>query len=312
MPEISVIVPVYKVEKYLNRCVDSILAQTFADFELVLVDDGSPDQCAVICNKYAVEDDRVKVIHKSNGGLSSARNAGVDIAAGRYIVFVDSDDWVHCEMLESMMQLAMKYQADIVEMGFCRVYENQTEVINEVEESIAVLDGIKAAESLYEDTFYGINSAWGKMIKYKLFRDIRFPEGRVCEDSAILYRLLLQTEICVSSSKIMYYYYQTEESITRGTFNSKRFLDGIQAFEEISEYAHKHRLKRLYDLNQITLVGCLLKSYSKLLTNGFDDEAKQMLSKLRRISFLRNTEMRIKMKVYYLVIRVFPGLANKI
>lgn len=102
MPTISVIVPVYNVEPYLRQCVDSILGQTFRDFELILVDDGSPDGCPAICDEYAKMDSRVKVIHKENGGLSSARNAGLDVAKGKYIAFVDSDDWIHPEMSETM------------------------------------------------------------------------------------------------------------------------------------------------------------------------------------------------------------------
>lgn len=114
-PEISVIVPVYKVEKDLNKCIDSILLQTFKDFELILVDDGSPDKCGEICDKYEYEDNRIKVIHKENGGVSSARNAGIDIARGKYINFVDSDDWIERESLEVLYKIANETCADIVQ-----------------------------------------------------------------------------------------------------------------------------------------------------------------------------------------------------
>lgn len=112
MPEISIIVPIYKTEKYLNRCVNSLINQTFKNFELILVDDGSPDACPVLCDKWGKRDTRIKVIHKKNGGLSSARNAGLNIAQGKYIGFVDSDDWIEPDMYELLYNAAEKYQTD--------------------------------------------------------------------------------------------------------------------------------------------------------------------------------------------------------
>lgn len=310
MPAISVIVPVYNVEKYLNRCVDSILAQTFADFELILVDDGSPDQSGAICDEYTEKDSRIKVVHKGNGGASSARNTGLDIARGQYIVFVDSDDWVQREMLYSMIRLMEVYNADIVEMGFYIVRETIDELNKNTEEEIVALNGLKAAESLYEDTFFGINLLWGKLYSSSLFHELRFPEGRVCEDISVVYKLFLKSKAIISSSKKVYYYYQSGESVMRGSFKAQRYNDGVTAFEEISDYAKSNELKRLYDLNQISLIGATLKAHTLLLSNGFKDEAKQMLRKFRLIEFSKNTEMSLKLKINYTIFQLFPIFAK--
>ena len=118
---ISIVVPVYKVEKYLNRCVDSILNQTYTDFECILVDDGSPDKCGQICDEYAELDKRIRVIHKENGGLSDARNVGIDAAKGEYILFVDSDDWIHPQLIELTLKIIIKEKADVVSYDYKKV-----------------------------------------------------------------------------------------------------------------------------------------------------------------------------------------------
>ena len=130
MPEISVIVPVYKVEKYIHRCVDSILGQTFSDIQVILVDDGSPDTCGDICEEYARRDSRVRVIHKENGGLSDARNAGIPQADGKYIIFIDSDDFIEMDMLEYLYSNIRNANADMATCGCFDVYSDRTEAQN--------------------------------------------------------------------------------------------------------------------------------------------------------------------------------------
>lgn len=128
MPQISIIVPVYKTEKYIHRCIESILNQTFKDFELILIDDGSPDQCPLICDEYALKDTRVQVIHKDNAGVAAARNSGLDIAKGEYITFVDSDDWIEQEMYQSMMETARKFDCDVVMCDCVKDYPDHSEI----------------------------------------------------------------------------------------------------------------------------------------------------------------------------------------
>lgn len=179
MPLISVIIPVYKVEKYLNRCVDSVLNQTFRDLEVILVDDGSPDRCPQICDAYAKKDNRVRVIHKENGGLSDARNSGIDIATGQFLAFVDSDDWLRNDIYEFAMNLQRKYQADIVEFGIRRVV-NELEVIDEdnnVPTNTYVCTGIQMLPRIYQDNLGGSIVACNKLYAKSVFRRLRFERG---------------------------------------------------------------------------------------------------------------------------------------
>lgn len=220
---ISVIVPVYKVEDYLSRCVDSILAQTYRNLEIILVDDGSPDNCGRICDDYAHRDPRIRVIHKVNGGLSSARNAGLDTARGEYIAFVDSDDWIEPEMYETMLALAIREDVPLVcagrydvesetgerKLGLCPV---KTEVIT----------GEETARRIF--TWEGMDSAaWDKLYRRKLFDSIRYPVGVVVEDVPVTYRLALKAGRVAMCDKPFVNYFHRPGSITTATVSEKTF-----------------------------------------------------------------------------------------
>ena len=211
MPEISVIVPVYKVEKYLDACVDSILNQTFTDFELILVDDGSPDNCGAICDKYAALDGRVRVIHQNNAGLSSARNAGVDAATGRYICFVDSDDLVAPDYCRELYGLLDGTEYDFSFCGVCR-FRDGSEPRPKMDNSpLTVTNTQYAAMQLEHKTEFGV---WNKLFRRELFNQIRFAPGKVHEDvifSADLLRILHRG--IVATEQQLYYYRQREGSI---------------------------------------------------------------------------------------------------
>lgn len=193
---ISIIIPVYKVEKYLRQCVDSVLAQTYTNLEVILVDDGSPDNCGAICDEYAANDSRVKVIHKKNGGLASARNAGLDAVTGEYIAFVDSDDWIDSDMYETLLRLLLECDADIAEGSF-RFYrpwktENKTlECPNTQKvftwEGAQILDRFYFGSDLFGDVSVIVCT---KLYKAQLLRDLRFREGFVYEDSEFMPRVL--------------------------------------------------------------------------------------------------------------------------
>ena len=224
--KLSIIVPVYKVEPYLRRCVDSILAQTFRDFEVILVDDGSPDNCGAICDEYAAKDARVKVLHKANGGLSDARNAGLDIAQGEYIGFVDSDDYIAPDMYETLLDLAKRTDADISAVGYIEVTS---------EESIVNCVRLVSTESIYQreqflDNYFPENrwrfmaSACNKLYKRGLFNEIRFPVGYIYEDSFLQLPLLNQCKIVAASEKCTYFYMiKRESSIMNASFSEKNF-----------------------------------------------------------------------------------------
>lgn len=251
MPQISVIVPVYKVEKYLHECVDSILGQTFRDFELILVDDGSPDNCGAICDEYAAKDSRVRVIHQENQGLSGARNSGIDAAQGEYITFVDSDDLVDLRYLEILMT-AMQDGATI---AICRHQEfADGEVLPPWDGSVPrqTFCATDALVRLYNGSAQVPVNAYCKLLQRSLLGDTRFPVGRLHEDQAFTPYILYRAEQIVSCDAVLYHYRANPTSITRSTFTLRRYDDlwaienCIRFFEEqgekaIAEAARKKR-----------------------------------------------------------------------
>ncbi len=233
MPQISVIVPVYNVERYLQRCVDSILAQSFADFELILVDDGSPDNCGMICDSYADKDQRVHVIHQANGGLSAARNAGIDRtfagSASEWITFIDSDDWVHHKYLEYLYRAAMETKSGISVCGFTLTDGTFSEQNADFSADIIDWDRL-----LIDDNVIAVIGC-GKLYRKDLFKELRYPAGRLHEDEFLTYKLLAKAGKIACVPVPLYYYFQNSEGITGKRFSLKR-LDAIEAFEERIEF----------------------------------------------------------------------------
>ena len=233
---ISVIVPVYKVEKYLERCVDSILAQNYRDLEIILVDDGSPDRCGGICDEYEKKDSRVKVIHKQNGGLSDARNVGIEAAKGGFICFVDSDDFIEPEMLMTMYQLQQEQDADIVCCGICDRYENRNFLACSKSEIINC-SGKKAFEYILEGK-YCAGSACSKLIRRDIIKEHRFLVGKIYEDAFFLPQLMLSATKVSITMQPMYNYWHREGSITTSAFERKH-MDIIEAYEKTYDFVMK-------------------------------------------------------------------------
>lgn len=234
MPTVSVVVPVYKVEQYLDRCVESILAQTVTDLEIILVDDGSPDACPKMCDAWAEKDSRIRVVHKSNGGLSSARNAGIDIARGDYIGFVDSDDYILPDMYRRLLNAVLDNGADLAICGYA--YVNQENgAIDEVETAKSPLkDEVLSREQAYEkinafETGYSFYvTAWNKLYKRELFDNCRFPEGKLHEDEYSVHYFFQQCNKIAVISDALYMYIQRPNSIMSNGV-SLRSLDAVEA-----------------------------------------------------------------------------------
>ena len=233
MPQISVIVPVYKVEQYLPACVDSILAQTFTDFELILVDDGSPDGCGAMCDAYAEKDPRIKVIHQKNGGLSAARNAGMDVAVGANMSFIDSDDYVAPDYLELLFRNAERSGAEI---AVCRTRifpdgQDPAAVLSAEEPTCTPLTGREAAILLYQGDGAVPVNAWGKLYRTELIADLRFPVGKLHEDQAFVPIACYRADTVACLQAGLYFYRDRPNSITTGTFSLKRY-DDIWAIDQ--------------------------------------------------------------------------------
>lgn len=227
MPRISVIVPVYKVESYIYRCVESILEQTFVDFELLLIDDGSPDNCGKICDEFAERDKRVKSFHKMNGGLSDARNYGFQHAEGEYVIFIDSDDYIEKDMLEYLYNNINRYQADMATCGAYDVFENKVERKQEVEEFVC------SGEEAFGYILKGIyvrGEIWNKLIKSSLIRTLQFPKGKLYEDIFFTANMMKGIKCVCIGTKPKYYYVHRSDSITGQPYRPQ-LQDIIEAYE---------------------------------------------------------------------------------
>ncbi len=220
---ISIIVPIYKVEKYLKECVDSILGQTYTNLEIILVDDGSPDGCGSICDEYAMKDPRIRVIHKENGGLSDARNAGLDIASGDYYYFVDSDDMLPAHSIQTMLDFLREHDSDMVIAGFERFHDETGEVFFSTE-SEGITTFVYSQEEAYKDFYRDGCQAWAVLYKRKIHENIRFPKGEINEDEAIIFYILEQCSRVVVTNRVVYSYRCREESITTSSFSEKKLV----------------------------------------------------------------------------------------
>lgn len=221
---ISIIVPIYKVENYLRRCIDSLIHQNYPDTEIILVDDGSPDKCGTICDEYAQKDARIKVIHQKNGGLSAARNSGIDFAHGDYLMFVDSDDWVETNFCSFALKKCIETQSDIVVFGYNDVYENKT-----VKKSIAFENEKQYSREEALKELHGgkiLSFAWNKIYKADLFKTgIRYPKGRLFEDIGTTYLLFHQANAVYLASGATYNYQKREDSILGKKMKAKDSID---------------------------------------------------------------------------------------
>ena len=232
---ISIIVPVYKVEAYIRRCVDSILEQTYQNLEIILVDDGSPDNSGQICDEYAKADSRVRVIHKSNGGLSDARNAGIQIAKGEYLGFIDSDDYIEPNMFELLLHDALEHDADIAICGYYDVYEKARPHYQYLEQE--VMNAEEALKTCLMTTKTGV-MACNKLYKRFLFDKVAYPKGKTTEDAFVIADLMEQCKTVSLNTKPLYYYVHRPESITTKKF-SKTDFNVIYAYRHVVEKVSK-------------------------------------------------------------------------
>lgn len=266
-PIVSVIVPIYKVENYLQKCIDSICKQTYKQLEIILVDDGSPDSCGKICDDSAEKDARIIVIHKENGGLSSARNAGLNIAKGEYISFVDADDTIHPQFIEILIALCIQYDCDIAQCDFLAVTENSLKLPLNSQQSIKLYNNRQAIHELCragESVKY--NVAWNKVYKQELFKDVRYPLGRIHEDEFTTYLLLWKAKRIAVTNQYMYYYLQRATSLMGTSFSIER-LDLLDALKKRLLFLENNNFEQEY-LKTLRMFVYLIKKDYELLTKN--------------------------------------------
>lgn len=275
---ISVIIPVYNVEPYLSDCIDSILTQTYSELEVILVDDGSPDNCGAICDEYAKKDARVRVIHKENGGLSDARNAGLAVCSGEYLTFVDSDDLLLPDAVEVLYELALEYDASLVIGGHVRFEgEPQRDTGSDCGEVI-VMNSTEAMK----DTLENGCASWARLYRAEVHKDLLFPKGEINEDEAIVLRLLEAVESVVKTERKVYLYRCRHSSITTSAFSIQKLawyrhckanLEWIRTHHpELTSYAAaRYRSSITWSLTEIAL------------SDGeYEGEVEELLKELRK------------------------------
>lgn len=279
-PLISVIVPIYNVEKYLARCVDSIVNQTYKNLEIILVDDGTPDRCPQMCDDYAEKDSRIKVVHKKNGGLSDARNAGMAVATGEYISFIDSDDYVSDDFFECLLDVMNKENSDIAECSVVKFYEdNHFDEFNDdlLEKTYDAQDAMSAL--IAENPFH--QHVWNKLYKTELVKDIPYAVGKLNEDEFWTYQVFGRANKVSKLNKTMYYYFQRNSSIMGVGYNIRR-LDALEGKANRQKYI-ENNFPELSTQAKIDLYGSCMFAYQSVLKFMSGADKKKALSIIKSI-----------------------------
>lgn len=283
MSRVSVVVPVYKVEKYLKRCVDSIFEQTFSDYDLILVDDGSPDRCPEMCDEIASADERVVVIHQKNGGLSTARNAGIEWALensnSEWITFIDSDDWVHPQYLECFLKLAQEKTLSV-----CMCQFHVTSDYSDIFGSISQTDySVMRTEDAFQIEELDPNSACGRLFRKELFKELRFPIGKLHEDRFTTYKVLFQFPEVGVVQKPMYFYYVNPEGIIHSKWTPRK-LDDLEATEQQLKFFKNIGNAEMYEYTVKDYIHLLIYTLKNMKGhNEYSEHEKTVRQKLRRI-----------------------------
>ncbi|MBU3839106.1 MAG: glycosyltransferase [Candidatus Phocaeicola faecigallinarum] len=267
---ISVIVPVYGVEKFLDYCIESIVNQTYKNLEIILVDDGSPDNCPKMCDEWAIRDKRIKTVHRKNGGLSCARNTGLSIATGDYISFVDSDDWIDPITYSNSLELIQKYNSDVIQYNYA-LTKNESYVAKQIVEKIKIYENKDIIQNyLEESTISGSYSMCRILAKKELFKDLLFREGKINEDIDFKYKLLSKAKRMIVSNQIYYYYRQGNETTSSGGLKKNDFdlYESANILWELAKNEEYGSIRRLAKLKKNRTAFSLL---SKIAIWGFRD-----------------------------------------
>lgn len=273
---VSVIVPVYKVEDYLERCVNSIRSQTYRNLEIILVDDGSPDNCGRICDFYAKADSRVKVIHKPNGGLSDARNAGIECATGEYIAFIDSDDWIDEDMIELLYKMIIKHNADIAECSYRNVYDDSIEEeTNSTGEQI-VGDNVFALEKMLEWKYFK-PVVWNKLYRYSVIGDVRYPVGKIHEDEFTTYKYMYAAHKLVYVDVSKYNYKRGRKNSITGAVFTEQGFDACEAYRERVDFFREHGLCDLEEKINNAYFWILFNCLDRYIKQGIEGKRIHLL-----------------------------------
>lgn len=309
--KISVIVPVYNVEKYIKQCLESILNQTYKNLEIIIVDDGTKDSSGKICDEISKSDSRIKIIHQKNQGLSGARNTGLKNTTGEYITFVDSDDYIGNKMFEKMLSTLKTNNANIVECGTIYCDEEGKYIKENTKNKIEIYEkDIQIKELIFSGNITTMSC--GKLYKKDLFKNFEFPIGKYHEDTFTTYKLLHNSQKIIILNQGFYYYRQVYGSIMNSNFNIKH-LDSIEAVLERSKFIEKYYPQyKKYDYANICYSCC--KVYERIILSNFNDEEieKKLQILIRRylVYFLFNSNSRKITKLFAAICSINMSLCK--
>ena len=315
---ISVIIPVYNVERYLRRCLNSVINQTYKDLEIILIDDGSIDSSGKICDEYSNIDERIVVIHKKNHGLSSARNKGLDVAKGKYIGFVDSDDFIHPQMYELLYKAITEKKLDMVS---CKTRDTDSENVkmeqyNDIEELqkmeiVSKKDIFDNFSNKYYERIW--MTAMHKLYKRKIFDDIRFMEGKIYEDEFIFHHIIDKCTNVGIMQTVLYYYYLSSNSITRSKFTKSRF-DIIDATYDRFNFFLEKKVSNEIDYWGTKCIGQIIEMWHKVYFEELTYKKyfkKTYIKKLRDKKLLK-CSLSIKQRIHIWFVELFPEIEASI
>ncbi len=311
MYDLSIIVPVYKAESFLDRCVQSILTQTMADFELILIDDGSPDRCGEMCDAYAKADPRIRVIHQANAGQAAARNRALDIAQGEYIGFADSDDFVHPRAFQILLENARKHKAQISVAG----YQAVTGLVEHPTLEDVPSQLWRGQDFLRHCLIDSVDKKpwvlWDKIFHRDCFKTLRFPEGRIYEDNAVVYRAIYEADSIADCDAKLYYYFFNESSTVNQSFKLKH-LDWLKVLEEMIPYFEEKQDQILVDKLNKSYLFALTDLYQKVKSHLNEPSAlAELKEKLKKQYAQEKKKYPITIKTYPNVIEILrPGYAK--
>lgn len=308
--KISVIVPVFNVENYLDKCVKSIVEQTYKNLEVILVDDGSTDESGLLCDELKKQDYRIKVIHKTNGGLSDARNAGIRVSTGKYLSFVDSDDYLERTALEQMMQAILISRSEIAICNIMRFYDDGcTEEFYNPTDNQEVLEGIRRFDTLNQP------SVCNKLFDAKLFVNISFPYGKFYEDTYVYHELLYKANKVVLTGKTGYWYLSRKGSILGRSQFSNRYFDFIEAVYMRADFLIKRDIQPYGDEAFLSLYAALANAEKnidhKLNKDDFHKVREYYRQVYNQIDY-KKARFNIKQIVRIVLLRYFPGIHSKL
>lgn len=307
---ISVIIPIYKVEKYLERCIQSVINQTYTNLQIILVDDGSPDSCGKICDDYAKKDSRIEVIHKTNGGISDARNVGINKAKGKYIAFLDPDDYIVKDMYETLYKNLIKYKADISICKYQYIQEEKQLNFNNDSNNIFIMDKMQAMKELLINKTI-TNHLWNKLYKKDFFNDIKFPNGKKYEDIYVMYLLFEKSSKIVYQDTTKYIYINREQSILHNK-NPNMIQDYINCinnrykylfnkYEELEKELNYNLLFSILNYHVMAIGGKLKEFYNSEVMENEYKKLKNIKKDVKKSKMYKKLCIKYRIFLYILL-----------